>query len=944
MTLERGTRLGRYEITSQLGEGGMGEVYLAEDTKLDRKVALKILPADVSAKKDRMTRFVREAKAAAALNHPNIAHIYEIDEQDGVLFIAMEFIDGVTLREKIHRDHTDLPKLLRYLQPVAEGLANAHAAGIVHRDLKPDNIMITKGGHAKVLDFGLAKLIEPTVSKRQHAGGDEGLSQVATALIEQQSIPGTVMGTAGYMAPEQAQGKVNEIDHRSDIFAFGCILFEAATKQKAFAGKDVLDSLHNIVHAPTPQIKDLNPVAPDELQRIVRRCLAKDPDKRYQSIKEVAIEIEELRQEFQGSAEHDLKHHAASGSSIPSGPTLIAGPGNITSVPPYSLSTRPSSAEFVVTGIKNHKAVAVVALAALVVVAAGIGGALYKFVGQDEVAPIFQNVTVSRITTRGTASEANISPDGKYVVYLEMQEDGNRGLWVKQTATGDALPIVPPTKGNILKHLSFSPDGNFVYYAFSDRVAPESLYRVSSIGRSPPKKVVADCQSPAAVSPDGKRLAFVRWEGNSKSKLMVANDDGTGERVVATLEGKDWFEGEGPTWSPDGRTIACAAGSFVGDGDEYRLVGVDAESGAIKELSAKRWLDAGRVVWMPDGNALVLIASESVEEGRAQVWRVTHPSGEASRVTNDVQDRDRSSLGVTADGRTLVTVTLQRLSRIETIPASGDIRGPARLTAAEASQEGLWGIASTPQGRIIFSSLEDGQSDIRIMNADGSGRQRLTSDAFADGLPAVSPDGRHVVFTSNRPQGGTVFRLWRMDVDGGNLVQLTAGSGYMPDVSPDGHWVVYNSWSASEGMSSLWKIAIDGGDPARLTDYAASDPAYSPDGQWISCYAKADPVKSEWRYSVIPAAGGRPVKQFDLTGFQYQYVRWTPDSRHLSYIGAPPDPSNIWLQPAAGGEPRQLTDFKSDYIFRHAWSSDGRTLALVRGRPTFDVVLMRDEK
>src|SRR6266446_6867701 len=214
-----GTRLSRYQIRSRLGAGGMGEVYLARDTKLDRDVALKILPDDVASDRDRMDRFVREAKSAAALNHPNIAHIYEIGESDGTNFIAMEFIDGVTLREKIHRERTELGKLLRYLQHVAAGLAKAHAAGIVHRDLKPDNIMITRDGHAKILDFGLAKLIEP----QPLPGGDS--SDVATAVLPQHSTPGTVMGTVGYMSPEQAQGKTKEIDQRSDIFSFGCILF-----------------------------------------------------------------------------------------------------------------------------------------------------------------------------------------------------------------------------------------------------------------------------------------------------------------------------------------------------------------------------------------------------------------------------------------------------------------------------------------------------------------------------------------------------------------------------------------------------------------------------------------------------------------------------------------------------------------------------------------------
>src|SRR5213594_2611746 len=231
MSLAIGTKLGRYQIRSKIGEGGMGEVYLAEDTKLDRKVALKILPAEVASNRDRMERFVREAKSAAALNHPNIAHIYEIGESEGVHFIAMEYVDGETLREKIHRDKAPLPKLLNYLIQVAEGLSKAHAAGIVHRDLKPDNIMITRDDYAKILDFGLAKLLE---AQRSPGYGDTTSSELATALVPHESLPGTVLGTVGYMSPEQAQGKTTEIDHRSDIFSFGCVLFEAVTRHRPF--------------------------------------------------------------------------------------------------------------------------------------------------------------------------------------------------------------------------------------------------------------------------------------------------------------------------------------------------------------------------------------------------------------------------------------------------------------------------------------------------------------------------------------------------------------------------------------------------------------------------------------------------------------------------------------------------------------------------------------
>ena len=296
MPIAAGTDLGRYEIRSEIGTGGMGEVYLAQDTKLDRKVALKILPAEVASRRDRMERFVREAKAAAALNHPNIAHIYEIAESNGLHFIAMEFVEGSTLRQLIHDSHIDLPKLLRFLHHAAEGLAKAHAAGIVHRDLKPDNIMITRDGHAKILDFGLAKLIE----QRPTPGVD--FSEVATAVMPQHSTPGTVMGTVGYMSPEQAQGKVNETDHRSDIFSFGCILYEAITRRKAFEGTDPIDSLNKIIREQPTPITNFDPDLPYDLQRIVRRCLAKDPEERYQTIKDVAIEIKEVRRELQGRA------------------------------------------------------------------------------------------------------------------------------------------------------------------------------------------------------------------------------------------------------------------------------------------------------------------------------------------------------------------------------------------------------------------------------------------------------------------------------------------------------------------------------------------------------------------------------------------------------------------------------------------------------------------
>src|SRR6266403_2882550 len=404
-TLKADSSISHYRIVSKIGAGGMGEVYLAQDTKLDRKVALKILPADVAANRDRMERFIREAKSAAALNHPNIAHMYEIGENAGTHFIAMEFIDGQTLREKIHQARTDLKKLLRYLQHAAEGLAKAHAAGIVHRDLKPDNIMLTRDGHAKILDFGLAKLIE-----QQPLPGRDS-SEVATAVMPQHSIPGTVMGTVGYMSPEQAQGKTKEIDQRSDIFSFGCILFEAATGKKPFEGESVIKSLHMVVYESAPPIAELNPSAPAELQRIVRRCLAKDPDDRYQSAKEVAIELKELRRELEGAG-IDTTVPPPVTSRTAGGPETSrsdsVGP-TIGSTSP-SLQTRASSAEYVVTGIKQHKIVAVIVV--LVLVAGSIGLGLFWRARNSTAEGTINSIAVMPFQNRSADADTEYLSDG----------------------------------------------------------------------------------------------------------------------------------------------------------------------------------------------------------------------------------------------------------------------------------------------------------------------------------------------------------------------------------------------------------------------------------------------------------------------------------------------------------------------------------------------------
>jgi serine/threonine protein kinase/Tfp pilus assembly protein PilF len=429
--------ISHYRILKKLGAGGMGEVYLAQDTKLGRNVALKILPAEVAANPERMRRFVQEAKAAAALNHPNIAHIYEIGDAGGVNFIAMEFIDGQTLRQYIHGEQGGLPKLLRHLQHVAEGLAKAHAAGIVHRDLKPDNIMITRDGHSKILDFGLAKLIEP---QQPPATSNEGASELATAIPTQDSIPGVVLGTVGYMSPEQAQGKTNQIDHRSDIFSFGCILFEAATGHRAFEGEDSIDTLNKIIREEVAPITGFRPGAPNHLQRIVRRCLAKDPEDRYQTIKDLAIELRELRRELESST----------GTDAPTSATPV-----LSGAEPR---TAPSSAEYLITGIKRRKLTAVILLSALVLPSIAMAAYLHRntevaidsiavlpFVNQSrdpDTEYLSDGLTESIINSLTQLSSLRVSPRSSVFQYKAKDTDplkAGHDLGVRAVLTGRLL-------------------------------------------------------------------------------------------------------------------------------------------------------------------------------------------------------------------------------------------------------------------------------------------------------------------------------------------------------------------------------------------------------------------------------------------------------------------------------------------------------------------------
>src|SRR5436190_4165225 len=928
--MENGTRLGHYEIRSKIGAGGMGDVYLAQDTKLDRKVALKILPAELASNRDRMERFVREAKSAAALNHPNIATIHEIGEDEGTYFIAMEFIEGFTLRELIHERQQDLSKLLRYLQHTAEGLGKAHAAGIVHRDLKPDNIMVTRDGHAKILDFGLAKLLGPL------GASGSGSSEVVTAIMSRQSIAGTIMGTIGYMSPEQAQGRVDEIDQRSDIFSFGCILYEAATGRKAFEGTDAVESLNKIIREPVTPISEINPTAPAEIQRIVRRCLAKDPDKRYQSIKEIAIEIEELRDQVKGgSGLHDSTHQTVSGQNVSTAAGALSEQKTVFQSASNSAAAGAppiSSAEYLVTEIKRHKFFVFAALGLLVTAAVSL--AVYKFYAAPATVRHFtspEKLKIARLNTSGKVTDIAMSPDGKYVAYV-IEDAGKLNIRLRQTATASDVEIVPADE-NKIQGLSFTPDGVYLFYL---KIVQNTgtLYQIPALGGQP-KKIVVDADSGAGFQPDGKRIVFMSDSENG-SMLMMATADGSNQKTLVELQGRNSFWPFAvPSWSRDEKTIACGAMLQDRDGTHLKLIAVNASDGKWRLLNDRNWSTLTGIQWLPDGN-LIAAGNEKSETQLAplQLWLVT-PNAVPQRLTNDLSDYIGAS--ATASGDALVTLRVSIVANIWIAPNNDATRASQVARASE-----IWnGIGWTLDGRLIYCSKAGGNFDIWTMNADGTNQKQVTANQGMSFHPQMTPDGHFIVFELNRGGNSTI---WRMDADGSSLKQLTTGVGeFKVGISSDGKWIIYHK---VENTQTLWKVSIDGGTPVQLTSTISYYATISPRDGRIA-YVFDDTEAHVQKVAVISPDGGAPLNTFALppTAVRLDKLRFTPDGRSLAFLDSRGGGANIWAIALDGkGEPKPLTDFKTETIFDFAWSFDGNQLAVLRGTDISDAVVISEQK
>jgi eukaryotic-like serine/threonine-protein kinase len=912
--------ISHYRITGQLGSGGMGVVYEAEDLNLGRKVALKFLPPQLSRDQNALDRFLLEARTASALNHPNICTIYAVETaaaENAELqsFIAMELLAGQNLDQKLFSGPLPTDRLLDIAIQLADALDAAHAKGIIHRDIKPANIFLTPRGQAKVLDFGLAKLAHPEM-QTETIGATHDSPQFAHL-----TSPGATVGTISYMSPEQARGE--ELDTRTDLFSLGTVIYQMATGKLPFSGATSAVVFHAILELDPVSPLQWNATLPPKLQEIIEKLLEKDRELRYQSAADLRGDLKRLKRDV----ESGKKSVAAPGAaSIPVAATTVSGSGQI-AVAPESSRVGSSQSSAVVAAAGRHKVgTGVTVLLGFVVLAAAVFG-IYSLLTRHRTMP-FRNFSVTRVTEEGDVVWAALSPDGKYILSL-LRDNGLASLSLRNVPTNSITQVQPPAE--LYYHgVHFSPDGDYFYFVRSDPGNPELqfLYRAPLLGGTP-EKLAEDVDTNITISPDGRKVAFMRFDNPEQGKYQL---------IVRSLQGAETVLASGPTgqalnnpsWSPDGKTILCTVNQ---PGNALTgLMAVDASTGQQHLILSSP--DAlGLPTWMPDGKGLLALDSDrSTNYTRAQIVFVSYPDGRVSPITRDTNNY--SDLSLAANGQVLATVLSEGRWNLSVMSATGGGADARQISPVGNFTDFTW----THDGRLI----NDTDNMLHWLNPDTGAKGVFATEMDSvSGDPWECSDGRYIVFALSLLGGKGGQNVWRADASGGNLKQLSDGKqDNYPVCSPDSRWVYY----MDENAGRMMKVPIDGGAAAKITDMSLSGLFdISPDGS-TAVFATIDHANGhEEKLVLLDTSTGQVRKQMKFERERMGYfIRFSHDGKYLVYPVRENGTDNLWQQSLDGSPGKQLTSFKAEHIWDYHWSPDGSKLAMVRGHTDSDVVLMRD--
>ncbi len=883
-----GKTLGQYEVLEMLGKGGMGEVYRARDTKLDRDVAIKMLPPHLTDDNERLARFEREAKVLASLNHPNIAAIYGLEEADGVPFLVMELVEGDTLADRIAKGRLELDETLQISRQIAEGLEAAHESGIIHRDLKPANVKVTPEGRVKVLDFGLARAYAEEAS--------EDPAESPTITVEY-TRPGTLLGTAAYMSPEQARGK--PIDRRVDVWAFGCVLYECLTAERAFAGETLSDVLVAVLQD-EPDWTRLPCATPGHVRALLARCLVKDPRRRLRDVGDAGL--------------------------------LLAESEHVAPVDASSLQVREANS------VRTWSLVLVAAVLAFLV------GVLLR-----SEPPTTEPPRVTQLTFSGEDYQPSVSPDGRLIAFTSGRA-GISQIWLRQV---DGVGEQPLTEGPDWRP-RFSPDGTAVtFIRSSDETS--AAFRVPVVGGQP-RKLIEDVTE-VELSPDGGQLAFVRGAAVADlefgSQVGVLDLETGDERILQHMQGWDLF---GIGWSPDGRRLCVTKSSLQAETGDWRTLLLDPETGELEELHLS---DSGGPVsgatWAgPSG--LVVAISPTTVSGTPAPSRII-------RFDLDTQKEElllwapnlfpfRGSLNTTTqlgviDTNSLVFDSYLQTQSLYEVAIASESGSERKLIAGISIDRQP---SYHPDGsRILFTSNRAGNVDLFSYEFETGKLLQLTDHAAGDWDGAYTPDGTAILFSSERSGN---LEIWTADVDGANPRQVTHDgvNAENPTMTRDGRWITYSSGHPDH--PGIFKIRSDGTDPQELVAGNYVQPEVSPDGRHVlfvatdnarllnTVYAVDLETGTKTPFEVVMSHGLRsPNVTYGrgrwMPNVTYGRGRWMPDGSAIVFVGLDEEGrTGLWAQDFRTDRNttetrRRITGFDSDMVHESfGISPDGESITL----------------